>query len=790
MNKPEVAVEPYAPRRPMLAAAALMALWPALLGLPMLTGKWLAGPWSDQYSAGYAFRSWSAEWWHRLGHVPLWNPEIFGGLPYVAALHGDTFYPTSFLRLVLPTVTVMNLGFVLHYVLAGLFTYWLLRLLRASWSGAIAGGIAYELSGLIASYPQPGHDGKLFVSTLFPLALIGLVLALRDRRWSGYALLALAVGLALLSPHYQMTYYLLIASGFFALYLTLEEPAGAARGRERVLRLAMALAAIALGFGIAMIQILPFYHYVPFSPRAQGYYGFEGSTSFAIPWEHIPEFFLKNFVGSRETYWGSNPLKLHSEYLGLPVVALAVLGAGAQNRRRLAIWLGGLGLLFLLISLGANTPFYRVWWTLMPYVKQTRAPGMAFFVVAFVVALFAGIGVERVERKQGTKGLVAWLIVAGVVALLAITSGLGAMVQGLAASRQATLGRQFVAAARAAEPAIMWGAFTSALALAVAAALLFRLQRGRVAPQAFSFLLALLIGADLWLNARHFWTYSTAHRELYQQDQVTERIKAANLPFRVLDLGVYPTGGVPLMAFEIPQLLGHHGNELRYFDELWGGKNEWPNLRYLQLWDLFAVRYAITPRGARGGDSIPGFKRVLDSMPTSAGVRANLFERVTPAPYARVVPGAVKADSSQVIPTLLDPRMDFSRLVLFTNDQPIVPVPLTAMPAHSPSHGTVTVWEPGHMTITLEPTPPVPSYVLVAENWYPDWQAMVDGLPAQVLRGDYTLITVPVRAGAKSIELTFRSKDYERGRTISLVSLALLVGLAVAPTAVRRKRHA
>lgn len=94
------------------------------------------------------------------------------------------------------------------------------------------------------------------------------------------------------------------------------------------------------------------------------------------------------------------------------------------------------------------------------------------------------------------------------------------------------------------------------------------------------------------------------------------------------------------------------------------------------------------------------------------------------------------------------------------------------------------------MTITLEPTPPVPSYVLVAENWYPDWQAMVDGLPAQVLRGDYTLITVPVRAGAKSIELTFRSKDYERGRTISLVSLALLVGLAVAPTAVRRKRHA
>src|SRR5438445_3473512 len=89
----------------------------------MLQGKWLAAPGGDQYAAGYAFRAWGAEWWHRLGHVPLWNPELFGGLPFVAAGHGDIFYPTSFLRLVLPVATVVNLDFVLHYVLAGLFTY-------------------------------------------------------------------------------------------------------------------------------------------------------------------------------------------------------------------------------------------------------------------------------------------------------------------------------------------------------------------------------------------------------------------------------------------------------------------------------------------------------------------------------------------------------------------------------------------------------------------------------------------------------------------------------------------
>ena len=186
----------YEPKRPTLVATGLFTLWVALLSLPMLQGKWLAAPGGDQYAAGYAFRAWGAEWWHRLGHVPLWNPELFGGLPFVAAGHGDIFYPTSFLRLVLPVATVVNLDFVVHYVLAGLFTYWLLRRLDMSWTGSVIAGLAYELSGLMASYPSPGHDGKLFASTALPLGCLALVLALRDKRWEGYPLLAIEIGRA------------------------------------------------------------------------------------------------------------------------------------------------------------------------------------------------------------------------------------------------------------------------------------------------------------------------------------------------------------------------------------------------------------------------------------------------------------------------------------------------------------------------------------------------------------------------------------------------------------------
>ena len=87
------------------------------MSIPMVSGAFLAAPYNDQYSSGYAYRAWAAEWWKKLGHVPLWNPEIFGGMPFVAGMSGDLLYPTAWLRLVLPTHVAMNLGFV--YVIGG-----------------------------------------------------------------------------------------------------------------------------------------------------------------------------------------------------------------------------------------------------------------------------------------------------------------------------------------------------------------------------------------------------------------------------------------------------------------------------------------------------------------------------------------------------------------------------------------------------------------------------------------------------------------------------------------------
>jgi hypothetical protein len=240
------------------------------------------------------------------------------------------------------------------------------------------------------------------------------------------------------------------------------------------------------------------------------------------------------------------------------------------------------------------------------------------------------------------------------------------------------------------------------------------------------------------------------------------------------------------MAFDIPQVLGHHGNELRYYDELLGGKNEWRNLfSSLELWKLLAIRYVI----ASDSIHVPGFHRVLGPVQAATGRMAYLYEADAPAPYARVVPGAVKVDSQRLVPTLLDPRMDPDRVVLFDEQEPITPAPLSALPPPSPARAAVTFWEPGRMTVTLEPAPAAPSYLVVAENWYLDWQATVDGTAAPVLRGDEALITVAVPAGARRVELVYRSSRYRAGGIVSILAAALVLGCFVGPALAQRIRR-
>jgi hypothetical protein len=164
-----------------------------------------------------------------------------------------------------------------------------------------------------------------------------------------------------------------------------------------------------------------------------------------------------------------------------------------------------------------------------------------------------------------------------------------------------------------------------------------------------------------------------------------------------------------------------------------------------------------------------------------------LYEADTVPAYARVVPAAVKADEARFAATILDPRWNHNRIVLLPPDAPVTAARLDSVPPAMASRAAVSAWEPGAMTVRLDPVPEHDAFLVVAENWYPDWHATVDGQDAPVLRGQRTLITVPVKQGAHEVKLQFASAAYGKGKMITLVSLLLIAGWLVLPMVQRRR---
>jgi hypothetical protein len=243
------------------------------------------------------------------------------------------------------------------------------------------------------------------------------------------------------------------------------------------------------------------------------------------------------------------------------------------------------------------------------------------------------------------------------------------------------------------------------------------------------------------------------------------------------------------MGLGVSQVIGYHSNELRAYDNLLNRAGGFRNILNARLWDLLGVRYVIAAQGSGFPDSLPGFHRRFSGATTSAGTVVNLFEAdaATAAPYARLVPAAAKAPAEQAIQALNDSRYDYGGLVILDSTAALDPPPIAAMPRALAVKAMVTAWAPGKMTVQLQPDAPQDAYLLVAENWYPDWTATVDGQRAPVYRGDVAFITVPVPAGAKEVQLSFVSRDYPQGKMITLVSVLLAVlGLTIPPILRRR----
>ena len=787
MTQPDTPSTDQSPRLAVLWAAIACAVAALALGYPALSGQFLVNPMSDQYIAGFAFRDFAVQQWHFSGAIPQWNPYLFGGMPYVAAMHGDIFYPTFWLRLLLGTDRGMTWGFISHLWLAGFGTFLFLRAWRLGFYASLVGALAYQLGGPIAAYASPGHDGKLFVSALLPFTLLLLVKGIRDNRHWAWGVLSIVVGLAVLSPHPQLLQYHLLAAGAWALFLAFGS--GLVR-RDSVKRLGFALGAVVLGLAIGTIQYLPLVEYTPWSPRAGGR-DYAYATSYSWPLPELFNTYLPQFTGMLDHYWGSNGIHLHSEYLGAAVLLLAPLafGAGGDARKTFRrFWLGA-GIVSLLWALGGSTPFFQIVYAIVPGTKFFRAPSTMMFVFAFSMAMFAALGTERLlAGKVSARYAIGWLVGGGAIALLASAGMLTTIAQGLVPDPR------YAELVDANARNVVMGAWRSFLFVALAAGVVLGLAKGKLRAPHAGIALALIVATDLWSIEKQYWMFSPPASKLYASDAGIDYLKKLAQPSRVVVFAVGEGNAVAphdpelmgdgLMVHGIRSVTGYHGNELGRYRNLGKVEEGYSARLNPAFWQLMNINYFIT-----NTDTLPidGAVRVAGPLVNSAGTRVSLYKLDGDRPFAWVAPVMAKYPDDVVLQAMQQPTFATYQVAILDTAAKVTTPSLSVLPPPLTITTSTADYRPGHFTVTLSAPAPAGSALVASENFYPGWKATVDGKPAEVLRTDYVLMGVPLPAGAQKVEFSFDNATYPKGRTVTYAAILLSLLLTAAGFAADRR---
>jgi hypothetical protein len=724
-----------------------------------------------------------------LPDVPLWNPYIVGGRPFLANAQSAVFSPFNAPSYVLPYFQSLEWVFALKLFLASFGLFLLARALRVGVGGSLVGGLVYGFNLWTVTWLIYPHSS---VWVLIPwLLLAGERVVRKPDLWSASGLTAL-VGVQFLCGHPESSFHAVLVTVLFVLLRTWQ----ARRDEGASLRPRLLALAVALGGGVllAALVLLPFVELLMRSADLAQRAG-TGSSG-AIQKRYlfgamVPDYWgrptgtaLEIFQIARAIYAGALPLMLAG-------VALLVRPRGV----RLAFAL--LGGVAICVVAGIPPIFEAI--TALPVFSSghnTRLVTVYMLAIALLAAwgaddLVAGrlSGRRRTVALAGAAALALlpalWVAVARTVSLDGLGEAL-AVAWALAtppAAREAG-GPDTIRLASV----VLW----LTVAGAAVSLLLWRVRRGLSAATFVAFAV-LLVTVDLF-RAGMGYNPAIDAGDAAQPATGAVRYLEGRTPARFVSTGAIPHDAISI-NFELLEARGYDLPVEERYDRLWRTRlsPEYPSqhgpypthiplslpkvtperLRVLSLLGVSDVMQPASDRPLR----TRGLRLAYD------GDDARVYANRLALPRAWVVSSQrVVRDGDEALGVFTHP--DFDARAAAVVEEPIAG--LSRRLSHG-SSGAARIASYGRESVSIDVRADRPSLLILSDNAYPGWRATVDGEDADVHRVDYVMRGVRVGPGSSRVEFRYEPLSWRIGWIVSLVALLALAALAA--VGLRRRRR-
>lgn len=339
----------------------------------------------------------SSSTWNQKNILPLWNPYIFNGFPQIADPQVAIFYPVNFLIALITVFSAKILMYqiVLHYFLAGLFMFLLVKYIFKDYLIGLFAAIAYMFSGFMVGHAS--HVGMQNTATWLPLIFLITLLLIKKKKFIFSILLGLALAFSFLAGHFQTFLYIFFFLIVFLIYKIIQD--------KKFIKFKN-LKFIALPFVIFLllvsIQLIPTYQLTKESVRTK--LSLELSQTESLNPKSLLNFLNPNhnnvaFSGPYRGPWDRTQNYL---FIGISTIILSLIGA-IFSKHKLKSFLLLMFVIAITYSLGKYFFAQPIFYKLIPFLNKIRAPSNMMLITEFCLILLAASGFKFVKDKMKKK---------------------------------------------------------------------------------------------------------------------------------------------------------------------------------------------------------------------------------------------------------------------------------------------------------------------------------------------------------------------------------------------------